>query len=437
MTEPFIVDTLLWGLPFAGLLLSIALFPLFAPSFWHAHYGKISAFWAIVFVIPFTVAFGVSIAFHEVFHILLLDYFPFVVVLATLYTISGGIRLQGDFLPTPAVNTIFLTLGTAIASWIGTTGASMLFIRPLLAINEKRRYKTHVIVFFVFLVANIGGSLTPLGDPPLFLGFLNGIDFFWTTRHMFAPMLFLSVILLAMFWVMDSYYYRKEHPDVAEPPPQRQKLSISGPQNILLLFMVIIVVLMSGVVDLGTWSILGIAVKGERILSPLVMLALIGMSLKWTDKEIRAHNHFNWFPMQEVAKLFFSIFITIIPVLAYLKGNTSVMAPIFERVPEALAYFWLTGILSAFLDNAPTYLVFFNTAGGAEILLANPQILLAISAGAVFMGALTLIGNAPNFLVFAVARERKVSVPSFLGYMAWSFTILTPLFVLVSWIWFL
>ena len=406
-----VIESLLWGIPFLGLLLSIAICPLINAAFWHNHFGKITALWTLIFVIPFTYVYGFATSFHEVFHIVLLDYLPFTIILTALYTISGGIRLEGDFLPTPAVNTIFLTFGTIIASWIGTTGAAMLLIRPLLATNEQRQHKTHVVIFFVFLVANIGGSLTPLGDPPLFLGYLNGIPFFWTTEHMLGPMVFVSLILLAVFWLLDSYYYRLEHPLQPKPPHQRQKLQIQGPQNLLLLFMVIIVVLLSGVIDLGTINVLGIEVETVRPLTGASMIALTLISLQWTEKEIRQANHFNWFPMQEVAKLFFGIFVTIIPVIAYLKVNTSMMAPLFSMFPQEATYFWLTGILSAFLDNAPTYLVFFNAAGGADVLLDNPLTLLAISAGAVFMGALTLIGNAPNFLVFSVARERKVKMP--------------------------
>ena len=431
-----VVTSLLWAIPFSGLLLSIALFPLFFADFWHKHFGKITAFWTLTLVIPFFYYYGFDTAFHEILHIILLDYIPFTIILVALFAISGGIRLQGNFMPTPTVNTAFLTFGTIIASWIGTTGAAMLLIRPLIATNKNRRYKTHIIVFFVFLVANIGGSLTPLGDPPLFLGFLNGIDFFWTTRYMFAPMLLIASILLVLFWLVDTAYYRLEESLPPKPVEHKHKLRIDGTQNFLLLLGVILTVLISGFVDLGKVTFLGVDIDVIRILSVLSMIALTLISLKWTEKAIRQENEFNWFPMQEVAKLFFGIFITIIPVIAYLKTHTAMMAPLFSLLPEDASYFWLTGLFSAFLDNAPTYLIFFNIAGGADVLLANPTTLLAISAGAVFMGALTLIGNAPNFLVFAVARAQHVKTPTFLGYMLWSVPILFPLFALVTWIWF-
>ena len=201
---------LLWVVPFAGILLSIALFPLLAPNIWHHHFGKISAFWALSFLVPFALQFGFDLALYEVLHTVLLEYIPFIILLLALFTVAGGVRMTGSLRGTPAVNTGLLLLGTVIASWMGTTGAAMLLIRPLLKANDDRRHKVHVVVFFIFLVANIGGSLTPLGDPPLFLGFLKGVDFFWTAQHMLLPMMLISVILLAIFFAMDSYFYARE-----------------------------------------------------------------------------------------------------------------------------------------------------------------------------------------------------------------------------------
>ena len=212
---------LLWVAPFAGILLSIALFPLLAPNFWHHHFGKISAFWAFSFLVPFALQFGFDLALYEMLHTVLLEYIPFIILLLALFTVAGGVRMTGSLNGTPAVNTGLLLLGTVIASWMGTTGAAMLLIRPLLKANDDRRHKVHVVVFFIFLVANIGGSLTPLGDPPLFLGFLKGVDFFWTTRHMLLPMMMLSALLLAIFFAMDSYFYARE-PARKKPDARRR-----------------------------------------------------------------------------------------------------------------------------------------------------------------------------------------------------------------------
>lgn len=439
---------LIWIVPFVGILLSIALFPLLAPEFWHHHFGKISAFWAAAFIIPFLIVFGFELTLFEVVHVMLLEYIPFIILLLALFTVAGGVRLTGRLVGSPVVNVGILLVGTILASWMGTTGAAMLLIRPLLRANESRRFKVHTVVFFIFLVANIGGSLTPLGDPPLFLGFLKGVSFFWPTTHMFVPMVVMSVILLVLYFLVDSVLYRKETPEARAPAPDEQveTLRLTGNINFLLLAGVVASVLMSGVWKPGIYiDVYHIHWEVQNIVRDLLLLTIAYVSWKVTDRANREANGFTWFPIMEVAKLFAGIFLTIVPAIAILKAGTDgAMGALVSLVtddagqPVNTMYFWLTGILSSFLDNAPTYLVFFNTAGGDAQALMGPMsnTLLAISAGAVFMGANTYIGNAPNFMVRAIAEEQNVAMPSFFGYMVWSFGILMPLFFLVNFLFF-
>ncbi|MBI1208313.1 MAG: sodium:proton antiporter [Azospirillum sp.] len=440
-----------WVLPFAGMLLSIAVFPLIAPHFWHHHFGKIALFWALSFLGPFAVFYGPALTLYELVHVSVADYIPFIILIGALYTVSGGVRVTGSLVGTPGVNASFLALGTFLASLMGTTGAAMLLIRPLLKANEKRCHKVHTVVFFIFLVANIGGSLTPLGDPPLFLGFLHGVDFFWTTTHLLAPMLLISVALLAIYFAIECYWFKREPPAVVKQPEESlesasEKLGIEGKINLLLLLGIVVSVLLAGVWHPGTaFSVFHVPVAGQNLASALLQIGIAVLSLKLTSRESRRRNAFTWFPIVEVAKLFAGIFVTIIPAIAILKaGSAGALGLIVDAVnhhgqPLNHMYFWATGMLSSFLDNAPTYLIFFNTAGGdADRLMTElGTTLLAISAGAVFMGANTYIGNAPNFMVKSIAEERGVKMPSFFGYMAWSGTILLPLFGVLTLIFFL
>jgi Na+/H+ antiporter NhaD/arsenite permease-like protein len=437
--------TLPWAMPFAGILLSIAIFPLVAPSFWHHHFGKVSAVWALAFLLPFAVVFGYDLALFEAVHTALLEYFPFIILLLALFTVTGGLRVRTNLQGTPAFNTGLLTLGTALASWMGTTGAAMLLIRPLLRANAWRRHRVHVMVFFIFLVANIGGSLTPLGDPPLFLGFLKGVDFFWPTVHMFWPMVLVASILLVVFYGLDQAMVRREGRPVPPRAHDQPTFRVEGTINILLLAGVVLAVLMSGVWQPGiSFTVYHVEVQLQNLVRDLLLLGISGLSWALTPKQTRLANDFSWFPIIEVAKLFAGIFITIIPAIAILRAGTDgSLAAVINMVTEGgepvdAAYFWATGILSSFLDNAPTYLVFFNTAGGSAEQLMGPlaSTLLAISAGAVFMGANTYIGNAPNFMVRAIAEEGGVRMPSFFGYMAWSCGILLPLFAVVTFVFF-
>ena len=436
-----------WGIPFAGILLSIALMPLFLPNFWHHHFGKVAAGWALAFLLPFALVFGPGLAATSLVHAMVAEYIPFVILLTALFTVSGGIYIRGNLHGTPALNTAILAIGAVLASFMGTTGASMLLIRPLIRANDVRKRSAHVVVFFIFIVSNAGGSLTPLGDPPLFLGFLKGVDFFWTVRHIFPETLFLTGALLAIFFVLDTISFKAEgtitRPD---PTPDTAGLGFVGKVNFLLLAVVVALVLMSGVWKPGIeFDIMGTHVGLPGLVRDVGLVVVTFVSLAITPKAVHESNQFGWAPMQEVAKLFAGIFLTIIPVIAMLQaGVNGPFGAVVRAVtnadgtPNPAAYFWATGLLSSFLDNAPTYLVFFNTAGGDAVELMGPlaSTLAAISAGAVFMGANTYIGNAPNLMVKAIAEDRGVKMPSFFGYMAWSFGILVPLFVIVTFLFF-
>ena len=440
----------LWSaIPFTGILLSIALFPLLAPRFWHHHYPKVSLLWGLLLTVPFVWAYGGE-AVHEILHVALADYLPFLILLATLFTIGGGIYIRGSLRGTPVVNTAILAVGTFLASWIGTTGAAMVLIRPLLRANAHRRYKTHTIVFFTFLVANIGGSLTPLGDPPLFLGFLRGVPFFWTF-NLGTEMLLASVLLLAIYFAVDTLLWRREEPRVRVWEPEtKERLGIEGAHNILFLLGVLAAVIASGVWHPGEVTVLGVHVGIENLARDAVLAALLLGSWFSTPRKVHEKNGYTWGPIQEVAILFAAIFATIIPVLAMLRaGESGAMADLIRQVRTPAQLFWATGALSSFLDNAPTYLTFLTTVLSRlhpgmpereaihQLIAQNPQYLAAISTGAVFMGANTYLGNAPNLMVKTIAEESGVEMPSFFGYiLRYVVPFLLPVFAVVTWVFF-
>lgn len=427
-----------WLIPFTGMLLSIAVLPLAAPKFWHHHFGKVALGWAIVFAVPYALTAGAEPALKSLWHAFALEYVPFIVLLYALFAVAGGILVRGDIRGTPAANTGMIAFGTMIASLFGTTGAAMLMIRPLIRANAARPRNVHVFVFFIFLVANIGGSLTPLGDPPLFLGFLNGVGFFWTARHLFVPAFLTSTLLLLAFYLIDRHFYRREGSH--KPRPDSTPVEILGAHNVMLMLAIMGVVLGSTFVD----RTMGMEIYGSFIgLDSIVrcggLIAVAAISLFTTRDSIRVENAFTWGPMIEVALLFIGIFVTIIPAIAMLQagedGPLASMIALLQNpngTHNAAVYFWLTGGLSAFLDNAPTYLVFFHSAGGdaRELMRELSPTLTAISAGAVFFGAATYIGNAPNFMVKTICEERGIAMPSFFGFMAWSAAILLPVFAL-------
>ncbi len=444
-------------LPFAGILLSIALFPLFAAHFWHHHYPKVSLFWALAFAIPFLIVYK-GAAWHEILHIYIIDYVPFIILLAGLFTVAGGIHVRGTLRGTPMVNSVLLLIGTILASWVGTTGAAMVLIRPLLRSNSWRHHKVHTIVFFIFLVCNIGGSLTPLGDPPLFLGFLHGVPFFWTFKIL-PIMGFVVVILMALYYIIDSFYYKKEDLSKVDNS-EKEPLKVEGAHNFLFLGGIVGAVLFSGLVNLGEVSILGIHQSVSNLIKDAIIILMAILSMATTKSEYRKANEFTWEPILEVAYLFAGIFMTIIPALAILKaGEHGALAFLIRSAEKPAHYFWLAGSLSSFLDNAPTYLTYFNTAigrffpGQAEAtavaqLISDASIpgmhglrysdyLLAISTSAVFMGANTYIGNAPNFMVRSIAEEAGIPMPSFFGYMfKYSIPILVVVFIIVTFVFF-
>lgn len=417
-------------LPFIGLILSIAILPLFAPKFWHQNFGKIAFGWMILGVWGIGHFLSIETAVRSISHVLIEEYIPFICIVLALYTISGGLRVHIHAHPTPLLNTCILLLGALFSNLVGTSGASMILIRPFLKLNHHRQHRTHQVIFFILVISNIGGVLTPLGDPPLFMGFLKGVDFFWTAKVLWAPFIASLALLLGAFYLLDSRLCEKEF---KSPQLENAGITVDGKMHFLLLLGVIGLVLQSGMWKTGEYySILGIEVAAENLIRDVGMILLAILSLLLTPMKIRKGHEFHWEPFLEVAKLFIAIFITLIPVIHGVKlwgdSVTDIMTPHL--------YFWLTGIFSAFLDNAPTYLIFFNMAGGdpVELMTTKKYILEAISLGSVYLGALTYIGNAPNFMVASIAKNYQVHMPSFFAYMAWSTGILLPIFFVINWL---
>jgi Na+/H+ antiporter NhaD/arsenite permease-like protein len=428
-----------WALPFIGVLLSIATGPLLFPKIWHAHYGKIAFGWSLLALIPMALTFGMTNAAAAFMHTALAEYMSFIILLLSLYVVAGGILVTGTLPCTAGTNVSILTLGAVLASFVGTTGAAMIMVRPLIRANAKRPFNAHVVIFFILLVANIGGGLTPLGDPPLFVGFLHGVDFFWPVQHVWLQTLITGGLVLAIFACLEIWQFKK-HPVVSVKAGER--LGLRGKINILLIGVIIAAILMSAQWKPGVaFTVLGTEVELQNLARDGILILTALASLWLTPAEHREANDFTWEPIREVAILFAGIFCAIIPVMAMLKaGHDGTFAFLLKAVTandgtaHEAAYFWLTGGLSAFLDNAPTYLVFFELAGGKAAHLMGPLAgtLASISMGAVFMGALTYIGNAPNLMVYAIATERGVKMPSFFGYMAWAFVVLIPIFILLT-----
>lgn len=439
---------LVFCLPFAGMLLCIAICPLVIGPLWEKkkHYAVI--FWSLAFIIPFAVYAGVATAGEEVLEVIFGDYITFIVLLFGLFCVAGNICLEGDLIGTPKLNVLLLLIGTLLSSWIGTTGASMVMIRPLIRANKWRHRKVQIVIFFIFLVSNIGGCLTPVGDPPLLMGFMKGVDFFWSI-HLLPVMILNVALLLIMFFVLDSRAYKKDLLDGAKPEIKGNKarLHLTGAHNIIFLVVIIGAVILSGILPkmvpffAKSIHIFGKAEFGfASILEVILILLAAFLSFKTTKKEVREKNNFTWEAIEEVAVLFIGIFITMIPALLILKAQGSSLG-----IKEPWQFFWITGALSSFLDNTPTYLVFFTTAvslgfsDGIKVIGGHtPQIILmAISCGAVFMGAVTYIGNAPNFMVRSIAEENGIKMPSFFGYLLWSVCCLIPVFMIDMIIFFL
>ncbi len=427
---------ILWGVPFAGMLLSIALFPVLAPRFWLRRMDAIALGWILVLLVQQAVAIGPAAAAADAWGATLDAYLPFVTLLLGLYTAGGGILLRGGVRGSPAGNTAMLAAATVLGGAMGTIGAAMVLIHPLLHANAHRRRKVHLVVFFIVLAGNAGGALSPLG-PPLYIGFLEGVPFFWPLLHLGLPWLLLTALELGGFYLLDRWLAR------AEPPPAAAgRLRLRGWINVVLVLVVALSVVAQGLLDFGQVTLLGQAVELTRLAGILLCLAVTLLSLAVTPRAVRQANDFAWHPMQEVAVLFAAIFITIQPVIGMLHaGPAGPLAPLLRLATDAagqpipLAFFWLTGILSAFLDNAPTYLVFFQLAG-ADPAAHHGVALQALSAGAVFFGGLTYIGNAPNLMLRAIAAHRGVAMPGFFTFTAYATLALLPVFALMSLLFF-
>jgi Na+/H+ antiporter NhaD/arsenite permease-like protein len=433
-----------WALPFVGILLTIAIGPLLFPRIWQRHYGKLAFIWATLAIVPLAALYDIPTALAAFLHTMLADYMPFIVLLFVLYVVAGGILVTGNLRGTPLTNTAILALGTVMASLVGTTGAAMILVRPLLRANAARLHNAHVIVFFIFLAANIGGALTPLGNPPIFIGFLHGVGFFWAAQHLLVPTAMTAALVLAVFVVVDLWLYRQDRKVTtvgeARPPVW---LRVRGKVNFLLIAGIVAAILGAAMWRPGIrFDVYGTTLELQNLVRDAVLLLIAVLSLVLTPNEHREQNGFTWEPIEEVAILFAGIFACVIPVLAMLQAGPAgpfsglLAAATSEGGPNNVAYFWLSGALSAFLDNAPTYLVFFELAGGDPGTLMGPlaSTLAAISMGAAYMGALTYIGNAPNLMIYAIAVERGIKMPSFFGFMVWSGVVLLPVFGLVTWL---
>jgi len=383
---------------------------------------------------------GIGAAAAAIWHALLIDYLPFVTLLLALYAAGGGVLLRGGPAGTPRGNTVMLALGMAMGVVMGTTGASMVLIHPLLRANAHRRRKVHLVVFVIVLVANASGALTPLGNPPLYIGLLHGVPFFWPARHLLAPLLVVAVLLLTLFYLIDRHLAASE-----APAPRAERFRVRGWGNVALILLVVAVVLAQGFVRPWAVVVLGESVIVSQFGGVAVLLLVALVSVAFTPRAIRQSNDFTWQPMAEVAILFAAIFITIGPVVAMLHaGLDGPIAPLLRLSRDGggqnlpLMYFWLTGILSALLDNAPTYLVFFELAGIHPTALSGAEgvTLAAISAGAVFFGGLTYIGNAPNMMLRAIAAHRGVRMPGFFGFALLASVLLLPALAVVGLLFF-
>lgn len=434
-------------IPFAGMLLSIAICPLVNGAWWEKFKGAAVLFWSLLFLVPFAIGNGAGTALNHFLEVILGDYISFIVLLFGLFCVAGNIRIRGTLAGTPKVNVLLLLIGTLLSSWVGTTGASMLLIRPVIRANSWRKRKVHTMVFFIFLVSNIGGCLTPVGDPPLLMGFMHGVPFTWSF-HLLPVFLLNVVLLLALYFIIDSRAYKKDLADGAKPKASEktEKIGLEGAHNLIFLLCIVGAVILSGsLANINAFFGNGIKIEGEVTLTfaTMIEMAIIllsaFLSFKTTKKEVRTANNFSWGAIQEVAVLFIGIFITMIPALLILSARGSELG-----ITKNWQMFWATGALSSFLDNTPTYLVFFETAVSLHAtneaigsVIIPQTMLMAISCGAVFMGANTYIGNAPNFMIKSIAEENNIKMPSFFGYLFWSVCCLIPVFLIDTLIFFL
>lgn len=429
--------SVVWAIPFAGLLLSVALGPMLAPRRWHRWSRTVTLGWSVALLLAEAAVGGPAVAAASLRDAMLLEYLPFITLLIALYAAAGGVVVAGGPWGEPAGNTALLGVGTLLGGLVGTTAAAMTLIHPFLRANAHRSRKVHLVIFFIVLVGNAGGALSPIGNPPLLVGFLEGVPFLWPLRWLTWPLLVLSAPLLLGFYLLDRHLARGE-----SPARRREPLRVRGAGNLGLIGLVA-----ASETALGAWRggsvwLFGTGVPAGRLAETLVCVAVSLVSVAMTPAGHRRRNAFSWAPMVEVAELFAAIFITIGPVMAMLQaGAGGPLGPLFSLVtnqagePLPAAYFWLSGICSAFLDNAPTYLVFFGLAGNDAALLSGPlaRTLVAISAGSVFFGGLTYIGSAPNLMVRSIAAHRGVRMPGFFGYSVIAALVLAGPLLLVTW----
>ncbi|NLY87548.1 MAG: sodium:proton antiporter [Clostridiales bacterium] len=433
-------------IPFGGILFSIALGPIVLPKFWDKFKVFIVLFWTVAVIVMMFIGLGLTDTVSVVLECIISDYLVFIVLLFGLYCVAGNITFEGDLAGSPRVNVVLLIIGTFLASIVGTTGASMLMVRPIIKMNSWRRNRSHIMIFFIFLISNMGGSLTPIGDPPLLIGFMQGVPFTWSLKIL-PVLLFNMIIVLSMFYMIDTKRYRRDiaqgfAPDISSP---KTMIKFGGLHNIIFIGMIVGAVISSGMMpDMPMFQnsngeVLGIKLFADvyltlpQIIEIAVILIAAKLSFVTTDKELRRKNNMTWNAIQEVALLFIGIFITMQPALMLLKQIGPDLG-----LTQSAQMFWAAGSLSSFLDNTPTYLVFMTTAGSmgfsegmsTALGVIPEQMLMAISCGSVFMGAITYIGNAPNFMVKTLSSENGINMPSFFGYMKWSIVCLVPVFVL-------
>ena len=409
------------ALPFIGILLSFAILPALAPRLWHRRMAAIILSWVVAAALLQTVTDGAAFALLRLWQAAASGFLPFIVLLLALYALGGGIAIIGGPWGRPGGNLLLLALGTVLASVMGTIGAALLLIHPLLAANGHRKEKRHLVLGFIILAGNCGGALSPLGDPPLLVGFLRGVPFFWPAAHLWLPLLIVALPVLALVFALDVYLARNE------VPRPRKTMRVRGLLNVVLLLVLMVAIPLEGVWHPGDVSLFGARLPAEQLAVTLLAALCIGISEAFTPSSIRRHNRFAWSAMREIVVLFFGIFVTIRPVFLLLAHAKLAQQP--------LLWFWASGIASAVLDAAPTYLIFFQAAGGhaASLATSSAKLLTAISAGSVFFGPLTYLGNAPNLMIREIAARRGVKMPRFFPYAGIMTLVLAPILAVMGW----
>ena len=421
--------------PFFGLILSFALLPIVASQFWHRRMIAVAGFWVAASVVLHQLSPAHPSYWHDLFEIMLHDFLPFIALVGSLFVISAGIRLEGTTGGTPLRNTVTLAVGGVVASVIGTTAAALIFTRTLIDSNNRRAFTSHIFIFAIVIIGNIGGSLTPLGDPPLLIGFLQGIPFGWYGQNLWPTFLFMMVALLLIFFVIDYYYFKKHRSQLSKKAFSLASLRIKGYFNLLLLLVLPIASLLIAHLSQGEIFVAwGLEIPLQPLLTVVTAVVLSALSLVTTPRLIYRANRFTAAPLVEVVVLFFGIFATITPVIEQVKSLD--LTGLISGVDPASFYFWGAGLFSSVLDNSPTFLIFLNLYPGSisELMANSPEILIALCCGTVFMGALTYIGNAPNLLIRNLVEAEKIAMPNFFQYLFWVAILLLPLFVLLDWL---